>query len=591
MSTQPSSSYHLVLTTLSQHLSKNELGQLVFACGDVLSESEQESIQTGIDLFKLLKHKSKISSGNFDFLRKRLNVIGRLDLARLLPSSLDVLLNGVSTTSHFGGFKEFTYDLSVHELNTQAPPSVAFRMVLLRIADQLTDKNVRNLTFLCSGIGGISESSTPTELFLLLQKVGLLGPDNCAFIIECLNRIGRLDLVDILTSLPRLPLVPRKFNASHQLLALKYRTLLQRRNKSYTLHLSTLQTLLDGDYSVIHKLVIPLALRLNDCCSYQAVSTLSANLRTSLQEDCVRSVFGSVVETTLCMTFDLLHSYCSGLEHILNSPEISISVLKDKFERCQKLFKKFDNSVHQIQWNREVRDNAYREEDKRLTPIGTPALNACSYIYDACSELYGGEKLAHENKTIDSKLFALECCHYIYCYRIVMLEWLATLTYLADSVSLDLNEHRHTLIKILEKHSEQITQLYPTLRRVLDPGLHSDLTPILVSAGIDVSDERIGTSEMSLNFLHIVRLPSYAFLLQLTAMSFLGGGRVSMESTSARVKIVLDRYYITEMYVSECLDITRNVVTLFRHLVSVFRQRTLQLNSLCAPLVEQLTEH
>lgn len=97
------SHYYSLLTNLSQRLSKEDLNNLVFACSDVLPPSAVEQISTGIHLFQELKQRDYLGPANYDYLRKQLTLVGRHDLAFLLPDQFEILF-GRSSVKDKGCF-------------------------------------------------------------------------------------------------------------------------------------------------------------------------------------------------------------------------------------------------------------------------------------------------------------------------------------------------------------------------------------------------------------------------------------------------------------------------------------------------------
>ena len=65
---------------LSNSLRGNELQELKFQCGDVLSRYEWTTIKHGFQLFQALEHHNMLSVRDRDFLASKLIAVNRIDL-------------------------------------------------------------------------------------------------------------------------------------------------------------------------------------------------------------------------------------------------------------------------------------------------------------------------------------------------------------------------------------------------------------------------------------------------------------------------------------------------------------------------------
>ena len=85
------SDYYSMLTELSLRLSRDDLTNLIFSCGNILPPSAAEKITTGVHFFQELKQRGHLGPANFDYLRKQLVLVGRHDLASMLPDQFEIL--------------------------------------------------------------------------------------------------------------------------------------------------------------------------------------------------------------------------------------------------------------------------------------------------------------------------------------------------------------------------------------------------------------------------------------------------------------------------------------------------------------------
>lgn len=76
-----------------------------------------------------------------------------------------------------------------------------YRARLLSISNDITEKEFKDLKFLCKGhlpSGILEKANHPVELFELLEQNNLLGPQNNDYLGALLDRINRYDLTSLL---------------------------------------------------------------------------------------------------------------------------------------------------------------------------------------------------------------------------------------------------------------------------------------------------------------------------------------------------------------------------------------------------------
>ena len=78
------SNFRSLLLQLSNSLTRKELQELKFLCGDVLSRLELQTINHGFQLFEALENLNKLSVRDRDFLASKLITVNRPDLRNQL---------------------------------------------------------------------------------------------------------------------------------------------------------------------------------------------------------------------------------------------------------------------------------------------------------------------------------------------------------------------------------------------------------------------------------------------------------------------------------------------------------------------------
>ena len=78
------SNFRSLLLHLSNSLTRKELQELKFLCGDVLSGLELQTINHGFQLFEALENRNELSVRDRDFLASKLIAVNRTDLSNQL---------------------------------------------------------------------------------------------------------------------------------------------------------------------------------------------------------------------------------------------------------------------------------------------------------------------------------------------------------------------------------------------------------------------------------------------------------------------------------------------------------------------------
>ena len=78
------SNFRSLLLQLSNSLTRKEVQELKFLCGDVVPRDKLETINHGFELFEALEHLNKLSVRDRDFLASKLIAVNRTDLRNQL---------------------------------------------------------------------------------------------------------------------------------------------------------------------------------------------------------------------------------------------------------------------------------------------------------------------------------------------------------------------------------------------------------------------------------------------------------------------------------------------------------------------------
>ncbi|CAB1317297.1 unnamed protein product, partial [Coregonus sp. 'balchen'] len=149
-----------LLSRIDEELDSSEVAALCFLCRDVLNRKRLETVQDGRDLFLRLQEKSLLE--DHYFLSQLLNVIGRLDLLRLLETDS----RQPEQTAH---------------TQTDACPALSqYRRMLYKVSEDVTQENLTKIKFLLSNKlprGRLDLCTTALEVLCEMERQGLLTED------------------------------------------------------------------------------------------------------------------------------------------------------------------------------------------------------------------------------------------------------------------------------------------------------------------------------------------------------------------------------------------------------------------------------
>ena len=83
-------------------------------------------------------------------------------------------------------------------VRTSNPELYYFRCSLLKVSQKLRTENLRELVYICTEIKSTEHITKGHDLFLDLEKKGLIMPGNYDYLLDCLLQIGREDIATYL---------------------------------------------------------------------------------------------------------------------------------------------------------------------------------------------------------------------------------------------------------------------------------------------------------------------------------------------------------------------------------------------------------
>lgn len=168
--------YRGLLKEIDNGIGERDMDKLKYLCLDLgVPLRTFEGMKRGIHLFVELEKLALITPDDISLLVALMQAVNRFDLAKKLKA----------WSSRDGSL--------AHQLST-------YRKLMLRISDSLTRDERDQLNFYLSGndilsVSAIEESKTVLQLFLLMEKHALIGPDDVDYLIRVMDAIGNLAIV------------------------------------------------------------------------------------------------------------------------------------------------------------------------------------------------------------------------------------------------------------------------------------------------------------------------------------------------------------------------------------------------------------
>ena len=186
------------LNSLANQLSRQNVDDMKFVCKDHVPVSRMERVRSALDIFQALEERGKHSIDDTSFLVKvlisieRSNLVADLQRAGFAPKDA-LQVNHPPPIPPAQGYPYPPQQQDQH----QAQREFLFNEMLLKIAQNLTGKNVESLTFTwAESVLGMSSDriSSATQLFQLLQQRQIVTQTNLQALYTELEVIGRSDL-------------------------------------------------------------------------------------------------------------------------------------------------------------------------------------------------------------------------------------------------------------------------------------------------------------------------------------------------------------------------------------------------------------
>ena len=588
------SDYYTLLIDLSQRLSKDDLSNLVFSCGNIVPPSIAEKITTGIQLFQRLKQRGYLGPTNYDYLRKQLVQVGRHDLASMLPDQTEILFGRLSVRDkgYFGCFVSPIAPESTSDENSLVSASVLqfchpnneSRVFLMCLSEQLSSEDAKKVAFLMYPTNG---HVTAIDLAKLIERDGGLNSIDVANrLSSCLEAVGRIDLARLLNSLKASQdlLSLNSLSTSQQQLNLKMSLFIYSKQQSYDFYMKTLSEV-ENDDGVRKKLLSPLATKTRKLLFDPSKIILSAqNIKAALQNGTATGSMihdsDSLIRTSLLEALKANQAYEKRLALLEDGEGLPLDILCDWREQTYESYKLFNSIMDNLNWNSAIRGELKENIDRHRSPFGTPAELACQYILDLCKEVNQCSDVCQaEMQKMDRHLLALNSDYFCCCYHVISLQWLASLLCLStslDGMRLDLSKYRETLWHIVQQKKDDIMKLYSHIAEIVGPDILQQLVPPPQSTGVPKA-----SIHLSLN--------PFVLLFNVLSIKLLAVATFGPDNYSVDLSFLQMGQKFCNQVVCVASHMIRVSAAAMRKEVEAFRKRVLAEDRLCSRVITALT--
>lgn len=529
------SEYYSLLTELSQRLSKDDLLNLVFSCESILPPSIAEKITTGIQLFQELKQRGHLGPTNYDYLRKQLVLIGRHDLASVLPDQFEILFGRSNTRSkeYFGCFVSPTAP-DTNSVNVSLlkllHPNTESRILLMHLSQQLTSEDAKKLAFLM--YPSHNQVTVLNFAELLEREGGLNSIEVVTRLSSCLEVVGRVDLAQSLQSLKTPPVIP-SLSTPQQQLNLKMKMFIHTKQQLYDFHMKALKKV-ETDSGVRMKLLGPIVERIWPSFEETNIQVMAKSLEIA-QSMSNRRDLDSLIKTSLVEVSKIDKAYMNAMQVtcVAKSEDVLIEKVCDIIEQLHESYKLFSSMMDVLDWNSVIRNELKESVELHKSPFGTSAEAASQYIFELSQEVSRGDQICQEKEQLDRYLQALHGVYYGACYYIIIIQWLASLYCFATSSSSTFCKHKETLQHIVQQKKDDIIQSYKHISEVIGHKALEKLNiPSPESTCIDSDSKPLSHAHPLVNLFNVL-------LIKVLAVAMLGpnhttlAGHCSVDSNEA----------------------------------------------------------
>ena len=437
--------YRRLLLEVAFKLRPWDVEELRFFVKDAIPDETAADALTVLGLLECLERHNLLGpgSGGHLYLRKYLEKMGREDLAALLAPPEE--LGGSATSARPslpGPLSRIANRLGI---NSMVWPLSTYRMAALEVFRGLTEGEVEQIRWLSQDFFDArldaccwSKEMSGVELLGAMENSALIGPGNYSFLIDCLEEIGRPDLV-VLILPPSLPYLPDSLDIPALLNQKRIETI-QLKKTQYQF----------GMQGLVKATEMAPRAAMNAGGWYKRI--LGALSPKTLEKH--SSYIIECLPTTLINTSLHLNALLDGIQEYENNGDTvkfaeHISECEEHLDILQALMEKID-------WDHLPRKRENIATSRQYHPVRQVSYGAFSGVTELLLEFSGSrERLQEESRHLNRELNRLESLLRLAGYMWSVTSWLIASLQVAARSPIDLRQYDF-LFRILVRRNKHM---------------------------------------------------------------------------------------------------------------------------------------
>ena len=549
-----------LLLEVAFRLRPRELQELRFSVADAVPEETAAEALTALGLLECLERHKLLAPDQYATLQQYLREMGREDLASVLAPPEDL---GAAT--HARGFRSSGVLARIAnrlDLNSVVWPHSTYRKNVLEVFRELGKGEVEQIRWLSQDFlqdkCPWSVEMTGVELLTALHSCNLLGPGNYTFLVDCLEEIGRPDLlIHILP--PSLPHLPASMDLP-ALLQHKHLEQLQLTKTQYQFGMRSLVKVTEMASKNTAKLAVGWHKRILGALSPKSLENHSSFILQNLP--------ATLINMSLHIN-DLLDSI-QEYERRGDTPKFARHV-----SDCEHHLDLLQGLMEECGWDHMPRKRENIATSRQYHPVRQASYGAFSGVAELLLEFSGSrEQLQEDSRDLSQTLTRLESLLRLSGYMWSLTSWMVGLLQVAVRSPVCLTEYDFLFRLLVNRNSHIIRSNSDMLESVLSPtSLGRQLLKSFRHQNLVAEAEEDTSSDAVVLHVGATPVPVFAFvLLLLSKHPSLGSD--DLEEIILSLKLYVSRHEQTFCKING--DVTMMVLQEIGRNIEAFRSSKLR---------------
>ena len=387
-------------------------------------------------------------------LRGYLEEMGRKDLAELLAPPEELGASSRPRSAIPGALSRIADCL---DINSLVWPFSTYRKTTLEVFSQLEKGEVEQIRWLSQDFLKISwlEKMTEMELLNVLESSGLLGPGNYTFLIDCLEEIGRVDLV-IRIMPPSLPHLPASMDLP-ALLRHRHFENIQLKKQQYQFGMRSLMMVTQMASQNTARMAVGWHKRILGALSPKSLEQHSSFIIENLP-------------TTLINTSLHINDLLDAVQEYERNGDTS--KFAQHVKECEEHLDILQNLMEEIDWDHTPRKREKIATSRQYHPVRQASYGAFSGVAELLLEFSSSrEQLQEESRALSQKLTRLESLLRLSGYMWSLTSWLIALLQVAVRSPVCLASYDFLFRLLIQRNRHIIRSNSDMLESVLGPSI------------------------------------------------------------------------------------------------------------------------